>query len=314
MKRPCCTATLCFLLVLLISPVRVHAQYGRTVDLQGVVRGGPESTSCSVELNSLNTHLQVQQALCGPDGSFRFADVNRGSYRLVVRTDLRAYSEEIDLRSPREDVEINLPKPKESSEGSVSVAELRIPEKAKDELKKANEAMAKGELAKADQHAVRALEIAPRYARAMTVRAVLMSNNHDFESALKMLDQADSIDPMFPLTKVVRASVLNALGRPQEAEKAAEQGLRLDGSWQGHYELAHALTMQRHYEKALTEVNRAIATAPREFVGLALLHASVLSELHNVKGAREVLQALPKEQRESGPVVQLLATLDQQQH
>jgi len=312
MRRSRCTAPIIFLFAF-VSAVPGNAQINHTVDLEGVVRGGPDSANCSVELNNLNSHLPVQQAVCGTDGTFRFMDVTRGSYQIVVRTDLRAYAEQIDLRAPREDVEINLPTPKESAEGSVSVAELRIPDKAKDELSKADQALVKGELEKADQHAVRALEFAPRFARAMTVRAVVMSAHGEFNSALKMLDQADGIDPMFALTKVVRASVLNALRRPEEAARAAEQGLRLNGSWQGHYELARALAMQRQFERALVEINRAVSTVPREFAGLALLHASVLAELHNVKAAREVLQALPKKQRESGPVVQMLASLDQRQ-
>jgi len=306
--------TLCFVFLATISSIPIHAQFNRTVDLEGVVRGAPDSANCSVELNNISSHLPVQQAVCGTDGSFRFMDVGRGNYQLVVRTDLRSYAEEIDLRAPREDVEINLPKPQESSEGSVSVAELRIPDKAKDELKKADEALAKGDLAKADQHAVRALQIAPRYARAMTARAVVMCANNDFNSALKMLDESEGIDAMLPLTKVVRASVLNALGRPEEAEKAAEQALRLAGTWQAHFELAEALAMQRQFEKALVEVNRATSLTPPKFTGLALLHATVLVDLHNVKAARDILLALPKKQRESGPVAQLLANLDQRQH
>lgn len=307
--RCICSTILCFASLLFSLSLPSAAQIDDRVELVGTVRG-VDGKACSIELSSIRSEITVKETLCDAAGEFHFMNVRRGTYNLVVHEGVNTYSQQLELVSPREEVEIKIPE-QESSEGSVSVAELKIPGKAKNELNKASELLAKGELDKADQHATKALEIAPKYARAMTMRAVVMTARRQYQPALAMLDQSSAIDPMLPITEYVRASILNSLGRPKDAEMAAQQGLRLDGSWQGHYEMARALAMQSNFEKALEEINHATRTAPPHFEPVALLHASLLAKLNNVQAARQVLQALPRQERDSGPAAQLLSKLGQ---
>src|SRR3954463_13833925 len=256
----------CTVLVLLLFSIPVIAQVrGSSADeseLFGRVVGLPERTACSVELNSVGSALPSERAMCDGDGTFQFNRLERGVYKLVVNVGVDQVSEEVRLMSPREDVEIRVPVQQQPHGNAVSMVELQVPNKAKEELQKANEAMVKGELTKADQHATQALEIAPRFARALTLRAIVMIAKQDFNTALRFANSAAAIDPMLPITQFVRASVYNSLGNPNQAQVAAEQGLRLDGSWQGHFELARALMGKNEFKQALMEIDRAATKAP----------------------------------------------------
>jgi tetratricopeptide (TPR) repeat protein len=159
---------------------------------------------------------------------------------------------------------------------------------------KANRELAEGKLDKADEYVQKALAMAPQFARAMTVKAVILMAKHDFPSALQLTEKAAKVDPMLGLTHVVMASALNGMGRAKEAQAAAEQGLRLDGSWQGHYELARAMMTQHHYKHALREITKAMAAGPPRFGELMLLWASALMNLRDVAGAREALAEFMK--------------------
>jgi tetratricopeptide (TPR) repeat protein len=282
----------CVVLLLCHFPVLAFSQKvsGDEVELHGTIREIPQKAVCTVELNPVQNLASIQRAICAVDGSFEFTRVQRGTYNLVVHVGTNQYSEEVQLLSTREDVEIQLPVRRESAESVVSMAELKVPEKANEELQKAHEAMAKGELEKADQYTARALNIAPEFPRAMTLRAVLMIAKQDFNSALQIANHAAGLDPNLAMTQFVRASAFNATGRPRDAQQAAEQGLRLEpGSWQGHLELARALMAQNQFAPALAEIDRAAAKAPPQMSDLLLMRASVLLALHDANGARQNL-------------------------
>jgi tetratricopeptide (TPR) repeat protein len=288
----------CTVLVLFLFSIPVIAQMrGSSADeseLFGRVIGLTDKTPCSVELNIAGATLPSERSICDSDGTFQFNRLERGVYKLVVNVGVDQYSEEVRVTSPREDVEVRLPSREQTHGNAVSMVELQVPNKAKEELQKANEALVKGELNKADQHATEALEIAPRYARAMTLRAILMIAKQDFSTALRFANSAAAIDPMLPITQFVRASVYNSLGNPDQAQVAAEQGLRLDASWQGHFELARALMEKKDFKQALMEINRAAIKAPAQIADLFLMRASVLLHLKDVNGARENLNEFSK--------------------
>ncbi len=268
--------------------------FERDAELVGTVKVAAPNASCSVEISSLSSYSVSQRTLCDASGSFQFTQVPRGVYNLVVKSGTSEFTEELSLDGPREEVEVNIPRAQTGGGDMVSVAEMRIPEKAKKELHKAEEALAKREVDKADEHSQKALAMAPQFARAMTFRAVVMMARNDFGSALKYTEDSARIDPMLGLTQVVRASALNDVGRAKEAQAAAEQGLRLDGSWQAHYELARALLSQGHFRQALAEIAKVTAVSPPQMGELMLMRASALFNLKDMTGARDALAAFMK--------------------
>jgi tetratricopeptide (TPR) repeat protein len=282
------------------APVSPQVDAGRdTVVLYGIVRGIPPNTTCMAEISGLKTAMTRQIAICGSDGSFEFKDLERGTYTLLMHLGTDEFSQTVFLVSSREEIEVQVPQrastgPSRGPEQTVSASELRIPDKAKRELEIAEQLLQQGKLSKADQHLVEALQIAPRFARAMTMRAVVMLANRDLNSALQTVDAAISLDPTLAMTQFVRASVLNQMGYPREAELAAEQGLRLSPSWQGHFELAKAMSTQRRFHEALAELNIAGSAAPKDTSEIFLVRAAVLLQLQDFAGAQTNLNEFTK--------------------
>ncbi|HVZ16859.1 MAG TPA: tetratricopeptide repeat protein, partial [Terriglobales bacterium] len=104
---------------------------------------------------------------------------------------------------------------------TVSVAELMVPEKAKSLFNKATNLMQQSKFDKAQENLKKALTIAPQYARALALEAVICAQNKDLSSAMKNADNAVASDAQLPFAQFVRAMVLNATGRFQEASVAA---------------------------------------------------------------------------------------------
>jgi tetratricopeptide (TPR) repeat protein len=289
----------CVALLVLFITVPATSQRDESldrVDVHGTIHGLPTNTQCSAEINGIATSITHQIALCEADGSFQFKDLERGTYLLAIHIGTDEFSQTISLVLPREDLEIQVPHRNTpvGGEQTVSATELQVPDKAKQEVEKANEQVKKGDLDKADKYLLEALQIAPRFARAMTMRAMIMLARRDPASALQTVDNSVIIEPMSAMTQFVRASALNQLGRPQEAQQAAEQGLKLGPSWQGHFELSKAMVAQGQNREALGELEQAARDAPENIAEIPLLRASILLQLQDFAGAQSNLNEFTK--------------------
>jgi tetratricopeptide (TPR) repeat protein len=263
---------------------------------------------CSIDLKDSRTGAVTARSICNPDGGFQFNEVPQGEYTVQISMGIQQYERAVSVQALQEDLDITLPTTASNphSGGTVSVQELRIPEKAKEKVDKAAEELAHRDLNKADQHLTDALKIAPRFARAVAMRGAVEMVRGDFSSALHSSEYAISIDPMLALGQVVRASALNSMGQAKEAKFAAEQGIRLDSSgWQGHFELARALITEGEFRQALSELNRVVNSAPQQFHEALLLRASVLLNLHNVPAAEQDLDRYAKARPDDPRVQQL---------
>jgi Flp pilus assembly protein TadD len=126
------------------------------------------------------------------------------------------------------------------------------------------------------------------------MRAVVMLANRELDSALQTANQSMSIDPTLAMTQFVRASVLNLMGNAREAELAAEQGLRLSPSWQGHFEIAKAMATQQRFHEALAELDKAASSAPKDTSEIFLVRTAVLIQLQDFAGAQTNLHEFMK--------------------
>jgi tetratricopeptide (TPR) repeat protein len=287
-KLWCCT--LPFLVLLSWYSFAQVRSTKKDIHVDGTVAGLPAGSLCSIELTSDDLIDALPSVPCFGN-TFQINDVRPGDYNLVVHYGIQQYSQEVTLMLPREELRIEIPQRKQaSSEAAVSVSQMEVPKKAKQELQKAIQSLNHADFNKATQHVLAALRVAPTFAKALTIEGVLEMAKQDFGSALQTLNHAAALDPMLPMTQFARASVLNSMGHARQAEMAAEEGLRLGGdSWQGHYELARSLYAQREVQESLLEINRAATGAPKHFAEIYLLKASVLFDLSDTKGARENL-------------------------
>src|SRR5579864_4134413 len=127
-----------------------------------------------VELRDASTGVVLGSSYTGISGSFEFHELPQGSYEVVAFAGAEKAEERIQVNSMGTSVQLRLPSTR-AHDGmgnrTVSVSQYRVPEKSRQELRKAEEASAKNRHEDALKHLARALEICPNYAQALTVRA-----------------------------------------------------------------------------------------------------------------------------------------------
>src|ERR1700727_2805702 len=120
----------------------------------------------------------VDSAVTDASGNFQFSMVVAGPYTAVACSGLQQASERVDA-SVASVVNLRMPanNPTDGTSGnSISVAQYRIPGKARDEYRKAQELLEKRKTDDANKHLAKALELCPNYADALTLRGVVKLN------------------------------------------------------------------------------------------------------------------------------------------
>ncbi|HZD92993.1 MAG TPA: carboxypeptidase regulatory-like domain-containing protein, partial [Candidatus Sulfotelmatobacter sp.] len=195
-----------------------HSQFDSSLRENGSITGTVNDThnkpvkDVRVELTNSNG-VAVSSAYTNSSGMFEFSRVAPGPYTVVATAGLQQSSERVEVSGWTNTVTIHMPvsdKPEEGASGnSVSVAQLKIPSKAREEYRKSREALQKDKLEDAKKHLAKALEIYPNYADALTLRAVLALNQKDSEAAIADLDQAIKADANCAMAYMVMGSALN---------------------------------------------------------------------------------------------------------
>lgn len=248
-----------------------------------------------VELTDVNG-VVVNSSYTNSAGMFEFSGVEPGTYNLVATAGLAQSSERVEASSFTKVVVLHLDanhKPPDGVEGnSISVAQYRIPSKARDEFHKARAAMEKDKLDQAQQHLEKALAIYPNYADALTFRGVLELNQQNSQAAIADLDRAIKADPNLAMAYLVMGSALNMQSKFDDAIRALERGESLSpNSWQAHFELAKAYIGKEDYQSALKHLQQAQSMEPSKYPLIYLLQAHALLAMKQYPEAMNALQS-----------------------
>lgn len=208
-------------------------------------------------------------------GAFGVLNLRPGTYEVVVLAGMQQVRERLFLRPGDNPIMVRLaggrPAPAaDSSQHSVSVAELQVPKQARKAARQASEALAERDFPKAEKCIEKALAEYPRYAKALALRGIVRLDQGKPEEAREALEQAVETDPNYPMAYFALGAAYNALSRFDDAQRVLDRGLRIQpGSWQGYFELGKANLGRGRPQDALRELNRAQRLAPDDF---ALLH------------------------------------------
>ncbi len=196
---------------------------------------------------------------------------------------------------------------------TVSVAELKTPEKARAAFEKAEDAFEKHNLGEANRQLDKALSIFPQYTQALSLRGVIDLTQYKPEQARDSLEQAYRYDPNDGLTCIALGSAYNALGRFDDALRVLDRGLSLaPNNWQAHFEASKALLGKKEYEASLREVNKAGQLAPTNFASaLHLVRAHALLGVKNYASAVTELEQYLGEEPNGASAQEARQTLDQ---
>jgi tetratricopeptide (TPR) repeat protein len=261
----------------------------------GFVRGADNRPlgNVHVELRDANGGI-VGSVATGNGGDFEFRQIAQGIYHVIAMAGVEQAEERVEVNSWTTTVNLRLPgskPPNDDSRSTISVAQYRVPERAREELRKAREASMKGKTSEAQNHVARALEIYPKYADALTMRAILKLAARNAEGAVQDLEQAIQCDGSYAMAYLVLGSAFNSEAKFDDAIRALQRGETLSpDAWQAYFEMGKAYLGKTDYPAALHELNRAQTLAPPDYPLIRLIRAHVLMQLDRYAEAVTDLQ------------------------
>jgi Tfp pilus assembly protein PilF len=269
--------------------------------LEGEVRNGDNQpvVNARVELYDPNTGNSVVSTYTGPLGRFALSGIQRGTYDVVATSGIFDVREEVEVMGPAMTVTLRIRNMRASNSSganvgdhnSVSVASLKVPDKARDELEKARKELAKSNFQESLKHVENSLAIAPNFAEALTERGILeVASNHP-EEAQKDVQKAINSDSSYGLAYVVMGSSLNDEQKYTDAMRPLIRATELmPTSWQAHFEMSRALLGTGDFQHALKEVTRAEEMMP-DFPPVHLVRA------HALMGCKQYSDAITEYQK-----------------
>ena len=268
--------------------------HGTALSLSGTVvtLDGSPVRDARVEVHDLLNGTLVASGYSLPNGTFTFAELPTGRYELRTMSGLMEARERVDLDSMDQQVTLHVSeRPNAGGGATVSVAEMRVPDKARKEYEKAQEAFGKHKIDDARAHCAKSLAIAPTYSRALVLSALLDMSDNKLEDAMHKAEQAVKSDYGYGLGYVVLASIYNSLERYDDSIRTLERGIPLiPNSWQAHFEMSKSLLGKGDYQHALASADRALQMAPQEYAPIHLVRAHALLGLKSYRDAMAELE------------------------
>jgi tetratricopeptide (TPR) repeat protein len=203
-------------------------------------------------------------------GEARFMAVALGDYHVQVSgdgiqtTDSETF--EVDNRKMTQSQYIVVrktagdtgPTPVSGHSGTVSAADLNVPDKARKELDKANEAMALHDWKKAKEHLDKALALDPNYVTAYNNLAVLYAKTDDVANEEQALKKAVTLDEHFAPALLNYAKLCIRQKNFPQAEKLLEKAAAQDpDNPESLLLLADSQYMNRHFDAAIATAAKA---------------------------------------------------------
>jgi predicted Zn-dependent protease len=270
-----------------------------------------------VEVRSIMNHRTISGGYTNRAGAFESISVPDGQYEVIAqkglmqttdRTDVRAGSATVSMRIDAEDV----PGSEVSGSTTVSVAQYKVPKKAREAFKKAEAAVSKRKLDEAQKHIAKALEIFPDFAEALTLRGILSLDAKNIDVALIDLDHAVKADAAYSLAYFALGAAFNNSERFDEALRVLDRGIALaPQSWQGYFEIAKAQIGKRNFEAAIKALDKSESLAEGKYPLIHLLKAHSMLALKNYNDAMTELQTYVDQAPKSPEAESARQTLEQ---
>jgi hypothetical protein len=211
-----------------------------------------------VTLRSITTGRTLATAVSATNGAFEFNSVPIGDYEVVADKGVSEARERVHCVQGLNTVTLRLDTQAGQAKtggDTVSVAGLRVPDKARDLFHKADEAFHKEKMADALKLAEKALVVAPTYSEALTLRGILRIAKGDAAGGTQDFQASIKSDSNYPLAYFAMGAIQNLQGRFPDAQRTLEQGLRVQPtSWQGYFELSKSMLGQSDYRTALKDI------------------------------------------------------------
>lgn len=289
-----------------------------TGSLSGSVRtmDGKAVSNARVELRAPGGAQVISSTYTLPNGSFEFEQLANGHYEVVATSGVNEASEQVDVFGVEATVALRMAAESETtadgSQGTVSVAQMKVPGKVRSLFRKAQEHVDKNKLEDASKELEKALQITPTYAPALTLRALIAMQNGHAAAALPDLESAVKDDPTYGLGYIVLGSAYNMQARYDDAIRILSRAEALAASaWQLHFELSKALLGKGDYQKSLQQAGKAGDLAAADYPPLHLVMAHAYLGLKDYSQAITQLEQFISRDPNGADAVRARQTLDQ---
>lgn len=165
---------------------------------------------------------------------------------------------------------------------TISLAEMNVPSKARDEMQKGSEAFDKGDMAKAQQHFEKAVAIYPQYARAYANLGIIAAKSGDRTKARAFFLKASEVDDKFLPAYVDLARIDIQEKNYRQAEATLGKVMAMNPAMSDALALlATAEYGNKDYDKALVDAQRVhLLGNDKPYANMHLLAGQIL-EMQN---------------------------------
>ena len=278
-----------------LPPSRANRTDRLLNSLSGTVRtsSGQPVRNARIEIRSLGAVQAIASGYTQPGGRFEFANLPRGTYEVIATAGVDQATQRVDVFQGDAEVQLTMFTANSSAADStaggratISVAQLKIPDRARKLYDKAQEAFLKEKLADAREQLQKSLTVFPDYAQALTLRGVLNLQDSKLDAACADLEHAIKADYSYGMAYTVLGAAYNLMRRYDDSIRTVERGVSLNpGMWQGYYELSKALLGKGQFEAALRQINRAAELGPQKYPAIHMVRAHALLGLKDYQQA-----------------------------
>jgi tetratricopeptide (TPR) repeat protein len=234
-------------------------------------------------------------AYTSSNGTFALYNIPAGRYEVVAHRGRAYLRENVYVGLMESTVDLRFAEPAGSSSenaSSVSVAQMKVPGKARNAFEKAREAFANNKFDEAEKQVGKALGIYPHFAEAITLQGLLFLQKNDLAQSQREFESAIQWDPNYSMAYLALGTVMNSHGHYDDATRTLERSISISPDlWQGYFEMAKSYLGKGMYDKALQVANKAQTLAPSNFATIHLLKAYALLPQKLYKDAVQELQA-----------------------
>ena len=252
----------------------------RTLSIAGSVRttSNQPVSDAKIEVHDISTGAVVATGYTNFGGNFEVRELQQGIYEVTATYGVLQARERVELRIGEYNLNFRIADDSEGGRGpTVSVANLKVPGKAKSSLHKAQEYVEKGRLEDGRKELQKALQVYPTYAEAYTLLGIIDLDQQDTNGATASLEKAITYDPNSALAFMALGGAYNVTRKYDDAVRALNSAIRLaPQSWQAYFEMAKACLGKQDFSNALQQVTKAEQLATREFPTMHLVKANAL--------------------------------------
>jgi tetratricopeptide (TPR) repeat protein len=262
----------------------------------------------------------VNSYFTNSEGEVTFNSVNAGSYKIRVRgTGVEDTTTDAIYVEPNGGMRMQWVhvKPEESknavgsTQPTVSATELNVPDKAKKEFSKGNDALVAGDIKKALEHYNKAVQIYPRYGLVYNNIGAAYMHDHDTNQARMAFEKAVDVDPQLGSANANLARIMMLDKKPAEAIPLLDRALATEPkSGEFLFLMSKAQLDAGNFDQAINYAHRVHAQEHKKYAGAHLVAGSAYAAQNKLADARTEYQLFLQENPDGPQSAQVRAEVN----